>query len=224
MQVMIEDNTNEKPASLFDVSVRRTSYSSLKQLRRKLKRLGHPKKVKAADFRSPVGLEICGMTQKSALKYIKLLEKINGVTVTMCRHDAALFDVMSTPGLTPVEEAEIHDFAVTLGCGAISGHGMLATGLRRDQFAQLTAQFPNAQLVCANRAFERIDLYVTGLGTVSVENLLKFAAWYGQTAAKAASAGQRHRIETNLSRPEARLVFERLLGLGLEFRAEWYPG
>ncbi len=220
------DISDGTPKSLFDISVRwdgcsPTDKLPIKKIRRKLKGIGLPHKVHAVDFCGPAGWELCALSYKRASKYVKLLRNIGGVTVALCSQEVAIFDVMSPQGLTREEKAEVRDFVKVLRC-SFSGHGVLASGLRRDQLAELTAKFPNARLVGVNRAFSRLNFYVTGDGTMAVEKLPKFGARYGLAAIKALAKGERHRTETNLPRSEARLAFEWLASMGVEFEAEWF--
>ena len=84
IEAKIADFIDCKTEQLFDVSVRRTSASSISKIRQELRSIGLTRNVMASDFIAPSGLEICDLPHEVALLYVKRLQKLEGVTATIC--------------------------------------------------------------------------------------------------------------------------------------------
>ena len=155
------------------------------------------------DLQQPGGVILRGPTDEDIEKLRRMLRKLKGLQLATCCPDAAEFDLFSRPGTCPDRPLLRH--LALLGLKPCRFSGALASGLNRQLRDHLTARFGH-KVFGLERAFQRLDLYLTGPGSMAPLDLADFLATrhLGGGRLDTISLVAPLRIETGLSYTAAR--------------------
>ena len=220
VEIDLQDLDTKQTPEKFDISVRVSDPSTISNVQHVLVQSGWSAAVHFADFGGPAGMEICDISEKQAKQYASKLQKIDGVTVTLCSRGSARFIVFPPAGLPKAEEARIRRHVSRMGHSAPEGLCAVAIGLMRNDLILLQKCFPNAGLFGVNQAFSRFDVTVVDVGASSIEDYAKFHHHRGGATALAALAGRKPRVETNITLLKMRMVYEEFSAMGIKFRVD----
>lgn len=204
LRVRAEPDTVAPRPTRFDVSLQAASGSDLGLLARALvATTGRSEASILQDLRFPGGVILRAPDDDMVEKLRRQLRKLKGLQLAICCPDAAEFDLFLRPGQCPDRPLLRH--LALLGLKPCRFSGALASGLNRQLLRHLTTRF-GTRVFGLERAFQRLDLYLTGQGTVAPLDLADFLATrhLGGGRLDTISLVAPLRIETGLSYAAAR--------------------
>lgn len=110
------------------------------------------------------GLVLTGQSVAQIEALRRKLRRIPGLRLTVSDPTQARFDLFARQPLPPHRIAALGAYVAQLGLTACPCSGALAIGLTRGQVQQVQAGFADCALLALDQAFQRFDLYLTGIG------------------------------------------------------------
>lgn len=110
------------------------------------------------------GLVLTGQTVAQIEALRRKLRRLAGLRLTVSDPVQARFDLFARQPLTPNRRAALGTHMRQLDLPACTCSGALATGLTRMQVQTVQADFADCGLLALDQAFQRYDLYLTGIG------------------------------------------------------------
>lgn len=136
--------------------------------------VGMPVADVAQALQRPGGLVLHGQPRDPATEMRARLARIASVTVVMSQSELALHDLFATQPIDPREGRRLSAYLALVGLTHSQIHGSLVAGVTKSQADQLLARFPDCGLLALDRAFQRFDLYLTGIGTLPAPDAAAF--------------------------------------------------
>lgn len=188
-----------------------------------LERLGLTRALRESECHGPSGWVIESLPRPLAEEVAAGLRAIPGAQVTLAAQIGARYDLFAAGGrMGPGLNALCQHLAL-LGCVIRGPSKALATGLDRRTLNHVMTHFAHLNLVGVNQAFQRYQLYLTGYGRLTQNELRDFLTTRGANWADARDAiesGKGWRVEGGLSRAAARQFLMDYATIGLPARAD----
>lgn len=109
------------------------------------------------------GLVLAGQTVAQIEVLRRMFRQFAGLQLTVSDPAQARFDLFARQPLTRYRRTVLETHVAQLGLPACICSGALATGLTRAQVQQVQAGFADCGLLALDQAFQRFDLYLTGI-------------------------------------------------------------
>ncbi len=209
---------------VFDLSMRLTDPGVASSVLQKLRALGFASGDVASKFHGPGGYELCNLTRDRADGLLREMRAFPGVELVCSPQTEARYDVFAGPRGNRRSMALILRHLADIGCHACDPWPALAVGLDRRMLAHLDARFPDHGLICVNHKFQRYDLTLTGLGSVSVQDFADFLTTRGHApyiALEVVTGRRGLRLESGLTRATALQFLSDYALIGLQVRADF---
>lgn len=131
--------------------------------------------LQADAVRQAGGLVLTGQTVAQIEALRRKLRRFPGLRLTVSDPAQARFDLFARQPLSPHRGTALAACLAQLGLPACACSGALATGLTRAQVQQVQAGFADCGLLALDQAFQRFDLYLTGI-SISLRAAADFLA------------------------------------------------
>ena len=119
----------------------------------------------------PGGIVLADLTATQTADLRRALRPLGGVRVTQA---SGLYDLFAIAPLDPGNCHALRRHLAATGRAPCRFSGALAAGLTARQVAQLNARIDDAGLLAVNRAFQRFDLFLTGISDLPAQDVAAF--------------------------------------------------
>lgn len=147
------------------------------------------------------------------------LRRVAGLSVTASDPVRATYDVFACLPIDAASRRALSAHLALAGLAARRYNGALASDLHQAQAQQIMARFADCGLIALDRAFQRYDLYLTGIGTLSPQDVAEFLATRTDLSGamlECVTPLNPLRIERGLSRSAAHMFCADYAAIGLE--------
>jgi len=202
LRVVVEHQTTAAHREI-DIALQAMPDSDLAELVRRLAtELGRTPGQTLAELNRPGGVILRAPDVAQIDRLRRLMRRVKGLRIATSTPETAVFDLFPS---TATQSRALMRHLALLGLTACPFNGALASGLDSRTVLHLTKRFGD-QVFGLERAFQRLDLYLTGTGTMSPIDLADFLATRHQGAGQieALSPTVPLRVETGLSHAAAR--------------------
>jgi len=167
------------------------------------------------------GLVLTGQTVAQIEALRRKLRRFPGLRLIVSDPAQARFDLFARQPLAPQRGRALAACLAQLGLPACTCSGALATGLTRAQVQQVLAGFADCGLLALDQAFQRFDLYLTGIGIPLLEAADFLAMRVDLTGVRLESVTPLAplRLESGLNRNAARAFCADYASIGLHSAA-----
>lgn len=198
MRVEIESQHANATPRQIDLSLQPSHGSDLRRLARGLAlTLNLSEQRVLHDLRQPGGVILRAPDAGLVDRLRRAMRRLTGLQIATSARESAILDLFPR---TPTQSRALMRHLNLLGLTACPFNGALASGLDAKMVDHLTLRFGD-QVVGLERAFQRLDLYLTGPGTMPPMDLADFLATrrHGTGQIETLSPTVPLRIETGLS-------------------------
>lgn len=168
------------------------------------------------------GLVLTGQTLAQIAVLRRKLRRLTGLRLTVSDPVRARFDLFARQPLTPNRRAAFGTCMAQLNLPACACSSALATGLTRTQVQMVQADFADCGLLPLDQAFQRFDIYLTGIG-IPLRAAADFLAMRGdlsEVRLESVTPLAPPRLESGLSRSAARAFCADYASIGLHGAAQ----
>lgn len=202
LRVVLEHQTSVAHREI-DIALQATPDSDLPQLADRLaKVLGRSMAETLEDLHRPGGVILRAPDAGQIDRLRRAMRRLKGLRIATSTPEKAVFDLFPR---TATQSRALMRHLALLGLTACPFNGALASGLDNRTVQHIALRFGD-QVFGLERAFQRLDLYLTGSGTMSPIDLADFLATRHRGAGQieALSPTVPLRVETGLSYAAAR--------------------
>lgn len=173
----------------------------------------------ALELHNPLGMILSDLPKAEVDRLQAALSRFPGISLTVVESACARVDIFASAAIPPRSARELSRYMTQRGLQPCRISGALMCDLNPLDSATLISRFADCGLIALPRAFQRFDLFVTGIGSLSASEATDFLQMRGnQTGwmAESVSALAPLRVETGLSRAAAVAFCADYTAIGLE--------
>ena len=132
-----------------------------------------PLTVVQMALQRPGGVTLENLTEARVSQLRKLIRRVQGLKTAQSDRNAVC-DLFVIKPLPASVSRQLGRYLALMGATPCRFSGAVAQGLTVHQARQICARFPNSGLICLDRAFQRFDLFLTGIGDLAPQDVAEF--------------------------------------------------
>lgn len=203
---------------LFSVSIRLPQPSDFAK-RTVARILGRDLSAIATALNSPWGLILTDLPKAEADRLQTAVRRYPGIAVMAVAHAEAKVDIFAPVPIPSRAARALSNYIAGRGLQPCQSSGALIRDVTFTDATQITRRFADCGLLALPHAFQRFDLFLTGIGTLSAVDVMAFLQMRGDQSgrmAESVTALAPLQVETDLSRDAAMAFCADYAAIGLD--------